>query len=86
MASVLSSGEVLRPGCCSQAAFRQRLVQEVNDELGKRPRSPGGRSGKQLQEKEIIPLLSFNDLFICVAVGAGALAGSIALFSKMLCL
>lgn len=70
---------VLLPGCVSAA-----LVQKVSDELVKRPHAPGGRKGKQLQEKEQIPL-SHLMIFLCVSMGAGALARSVALFSEMLC-
>lgn len=65
------------PRFCSQAV--------LSDELVNRPHAAGGRRGKQLQEKEQIPL-SHLMIFICVSVGEGALARSIALFSKMLCL
>lgn len=70
---------MLLPGCVSAA-----LVQKVSDELVKRPRAPGGRRGKQLQEKEQIPLSHLMS-FICVSVGAGAIGRSVALFSEMLC-
>lgn len=66
---------VLLPGCVSG--------RKVSDELVKRPRAPGGRRGKQLQ-KEQIPLVHLM-IFICVSVGAGAIARSVALFSEMLC-
>ena len=70
---------VLLPGCVLAA-----LAQKGSDELVKRPRAPGDRRGKQLREKEQIPL-SHLMIFICVSVGAGALARSAALFSEMLC-
>lgn len=71
---VLSAApRVLLPGSVSAA-----LAQPVSDELLKLPHAPGGRRGKQLQEKEQIPLFHLM-IFICVSVGAGAL------FSKMQC-
>lgn len=81
---VLSSAEVLLPGVLFPGCVSAAPVQKVSDEPGKRPRAPGGRRGKQLREKEQIPL-SHLMIFICVSVGAGALARSVALFSEMLC-
>lgn len=60
-----------RSRVCSWGAPRLCLVQKVRDEL---------RKGRQLQGKEQIPL-SHLMLCICVSVGAGALARSVALFS-----
>lgn len=57
-------------------------MQPASDELLKLPHALGGSGGRQLQEKEQIPLFH-SMVFIGVAVGAGALAGSAALFSQM---